>query len=323
MVERHGTIHDGDRVHLRVGVVGVPTDWLSEHTGFVRNAQFVDRMVRGPVRRWEHTHRFLADGPSGSVVEDTIDYDAPFGPVGELVVQRTLPRLFAFRHRRTRSDLVRQSPFVGEQTMRVGVTAADGLIGRELVPFLTTAGHSVERLAAGALDAGRLEGLDAVVNLVETSTRSLGETLARLRRPPRVLVSVSRADREVAAAGIRVVSLRTGVVLSARGGVLGAMLRPFRLGLGGSIGDGGRHVDWIAVDDLVGAIYEALHDERQCGSINAVAPNPVTSRELTKTLGSVLRRPTVAPAAVVSPLLGAAGRELLSTSVPAAALQPR
>ena len=54
------TIHDGDRVRLRVGVAGVSADWIAEHTGFVRNEQFVDRMVRGPVRRWEHTHRFAA-----------------------------------------------------------------------------------------------------------------------------------------------------------------------------------------------------------------------------------------------------------------------
>ena len=70
-------------------------------------------MVSGPARRWVHTHRFIADGAAGSVIEDTIDYQAPFGPIGAAVVRRQLPRLFDFRHRRTHNDLVRQHPFAG------------------------------------------------------------------------------------------------------------------------------------------------------------------------------------------------------------------
>ena len=329
MEERQGTIHDGDRVRLRIVVAGIGRDWVAEHEGFVRNEQFVDRMVSGPVRRWQHTHRFVADGPSRSVVEDEVDYDAPFGPLGELVIRRALPRLFAFRRRRTLGDLVRQSPFVGRPPMRIAVTGATGTIGRDLVPFLTTAGHAVERLADGELDAERLEGVDAVVHLAGGSTLLLSETLAGLRRPPRLLVSTSSVngfgergdaavdeDTPASDAGIRVVNLRCGIVLSARGGALATMLRPFRLGLGGTIGDGDRQVNWIAIDDLVGAIYQALHDERLNGPINALAPNPVTSRELAQTLGRVLRRPAVVPMpdSAVGPLLGKAGRELLSTS---------
>ena len=362
----------------------MPTDWVAEHTGFVRNEQFVDRMVDGPVRRWEHTHRFHADGPTRSIIEDTVDYDAPFGPLGERVVRRHLPRMFAFRHRRTHGDLVRQSSFGGAPPLRIAVTGATGLIGRELVPFLTTAGHQVERLvrrpaagpgeiawdpARGYVDAEPLEGVDAVVHLAGESirppwTRSrrrqirgsrvdgtllLSGTLARLRRPPRVLVSMSgvnvygeRGDALVdedsapgdgfwatmcvdwegatapaVAAGIRVVTLRNGVVLTPRGGALATALLPFRLGVGATVGSGQQYLSWIALDDIVGAIYQAIHDERLGGPVNAAAPNPVTNREFTKTLGRVLRRPTVlrAPELAVGPVLGEAGRELVLTSV--------
>jgi hypothetical protein len=111
--------------------------------------------------------------------------------------------------------------------------------------------------------------------------------------------------------------MRNGVVMSARGGALPSMVRPFRLGLGGRFGSGEQYVSWIAVDDLLGAIYQSLHDERLSGPINTVAPNPVTNAELTQTLGRVLRRPTVlpVPALAVRAGLGGLGDELLLTSV--------
>ena len=118
-------------------------------------------------------------------------------------------------------------------------------------------------------------------------------------------------------AGIRVVHLRNGIVLSGRGGALPKMAVPFRLGFGGTLGGGDQFVSWISVDDLVGAIHHAIHDERLRGPINTVAPEPVSNRQLTKALGRVLRRPTLVPvpAAAVKTGLGEMGRELLLASV--------
>ena len=96
-------------------------------------------------------------------------------------------------------------------------------------------------------------------------------------------------------AGIRVVNLRIGVVLSPRGGALGKTLPLFKLGLGGIVGDGRQYWSWIVIDDMVAVILRSLTDERLRGPVNAVAPNPVTNREYTKTLGCVLSRPTVFP----------------------------
>ncbi len=95
--------------------------------------------------------------------------------------------------------------------------------------------------------------------------------------------------------GIRVVNLRIGVVLSAAGGVLPRMLLPFRMGLGGRVGHGRQYMSWIALDDLVGVIVHALTCDTLAGPVNAVAPHPVTNVEFTRTLGRVLRRPTVLP----------------------------
>jgi hypothetical protein len=95
--------------------------------------------------------------------------------------------------------------------------------------------------------------------------------------------------------GIRVVNLRTGVVLSTAGGALAKMLTPFKLGVGGVIGSGQQYMSCIALDDLVGAIAHTLATPPLAGPVNGVCPHPVTNREFTKTLGNVLGRPTVVP----------------------------
>ena len=87
-------------------------------------------------------------------------------------------------------------------------------------------------------------------------------------------------------AGIRTVQMRTGVVLSPNGGALGKMLTPFKMGVGGKIGDGRQWMSWIDVQDMVGAIHHALKSDLLQGPVNMVAPKPVTNAEFTKTLGS-------------------------------------
>ena len=158
-------------------------------------------------------------------------------------------------------------------------------------------------------------------------TRLLCESLANLTQPPKVLVSASAigyyGDRDeeilnegsisgfgflaevcieweiaaepVAETEIRVVNLRTGVVLSQAGGPLEKMLPPFKMGVGGILGNGRQYMSWITLDDAIGAIHHALITDSLHGPVNNVAPHPVTNREFTKTLGRVLRRPTLFP----------------------------
>ncbi len=107
-----------------------------------------------------------------------------------------------------------------------------------------------------------------------------------------------RWEREAEAAselGIRVVRLRTGVVLDARGGALSKMLPPFKLGGGGPVAGGRQYMPWIHIDDLVGMMLAALDDERWRGPVNAAAPEPVTNKDFSKALGRALHRPAIAP----------------------------
>jgi uncharacterized protein (TIGR01777 family) len=121
------------------------------------------------------------------------------------------------------------------------------------------------------------------------------------------------ATQAAAKAGIRTVQMRTGVVLSPRGGALGKMLTPFKMGLGGKLGDGRQWMSWIDVQDMVGAIHHILNSDLLQGPVNMVAPKPVTNAEFTKTLASVLSRPAIlpVPASAVKLLFGEMGETVL------------
>lgn len=159
------------------------------------------------------------------------------------------------------------------------------------------------------------------------ATRVLCEGLAKMVTPPKVLVCASAigyygdrgdekldedskpgssfladlvrdweaATKPAAEAGIRVVNLRFGVILSPQDGALSKMLLPFKLGGGGRVGSGKQYWSWISIDDAAGAVHHAIVNEGLSGPVNAVAPTPVTNLEFTKTLGRVLRRPTILP----------------------------
>jgi len=104
------------------------------------------------------------------------------------------------------------------------------------------------------------------------------------------------AEAERAAAlGVRVVRLRTGIVLDRGAGALARMLTPFRLGVGGPLAGGRQYMSWIHLDDEVAIIIAALEDERWSGPVNATAPEPVPNRDFTRALGRALHRPTLMP----------------------------
>jgi len=245
--------------------------------------------------------------------------------------------------------------------MHIAVSGSSGMVGSALISSLTREGHRVTRLVRkaatgediawdivqGVKDLSRLEGVDAVVHLAGENiaagrwtaarkeeirrsrvegTRRLCESLARLSRRPKALVSASAmgfygdrgdevlrensppgndflaqvcreweaATEPASQAGIRVIHLRFGMILSPAGGALKKMLLPFKLGAGGRIGSGRQFMSWIAIDDAVGAIHHVIITESLRGAVNAVAPTPVTNAEYTRTLARVLSRPGVA-----------------------------
>ena len=101
--------------------------------------------------------------------------------------------------------------------------------------------------------------------------------------------------QRAAALGMRVVLIRTGVVLNREGGALQKMLPPFQLGVGGPVASGDQYMSWIHREDLVGMVVAALDDERWSGPVNGTAPEPVSNREFSHALGHALHRPSLLP----------------------------
>lgn len=160
-----------------------------------------------------------------------------------------------------------------------------------------------------------------------TGTHNLVAAIAALERRPKVLVNQSAIGfygdrgeamvdesaepgegydsevvreweataREAEGTGVRLVIIRTGHVLDPSGGLLGELLTPFKLGVGGPIAGGDQYMSWVHIDDEIGILLWALDDERVSGVVNSTAPNPVTNREFARAIGRALHRPAAMP----------------------------
>ena len=197
----------------------------------------------------------------------------------------------------------------------------------EIDPAIFAGVEAVFHLAGESIFNGRWNRAkkDRIMRSRVESTRNLVCALARLEQRPRVLICSSAVgyygsqgdeiltessgpgrdflagvcaawEEEAAkaeAAGIRVVSVRTGAVLGPDGGALAQMRTPFLFGLGARLGNGRQYMSWIHIDDLVGIFLHVAQNDNVRGPINAVAPNPVTNREFTAALAAAVHRPAL------------------------------
>jgi hypothetical protein len=241
--------------------------------------------------------------------------------------------------------LVRRPP-AGDQEIRWDPTAADA----GLSPAALDGVDAVVHLAGAPIAGGRWTPARKQVlrgSRVD-STAALVRAMLATPAPPPVLVSGSAigwygetGDRKVdetapngtgflarlvrdweaatepaTAAGLRVVNLRSGVVLSHRGGMLKQLLLPFRLGLGARFGPGTQYLSWITLTDHLRAVRFLLQQDGLSGPVNLTAPNPATNAELTRALAAALRRPAMlaVPGAPLRLALGELSTEVLGSS---------
>jgi uncharacterized protein len=234
-----------------------------------------------------------------------------------------------------------------------GATSGNGRVGwdpaRPLAPESVSGFDAVVHLAGESIVGRWTEAKKRRIRESRVQgTRNLAEGLAAAPQRPRLLISASAigyygdrgeenlredsssgngflpevcreweaAAEPAAKAGIRTVQMRFGLVLSASGGALQEMLPPFRMGVGGNMGNGRQWWSWVDIDDLVGAIQHVIKTDALRGPVNVVAPSPVRNAEFTKTLASVLSRPAIfpMPAFAARMVFGQMGDELLLAS---------
>lgn len=220
---------DGQRAILRMNLGPMKMNWIAEHCDYIEGQQFADRQVSGPFAYWHHTHKVIPAGEKECTLVDRVEYSLPAGaegnPLVEKMVRANLARMFEYRHRVTAEDL-QMYVELGGRSMKVLVTGSHGLVGSQLVPFLLSQGHEVVRLSRsrassddllwdperGQIEAGSLEGFDAVVHLAGDNvasgrwsvekkarikesrvkgTRLLSLALSSLAKPPKVFIAAS------------------------------------------------------------------------------------------------------------------------------------
>lgn len=208
VIERTGTIRDGDQVTMVVPCGPLGIRWTARHFDYATSRRFRDEQVRGPFACWVHTHNFEPIDDGNCRLTDHIEYALPLGVFGRALggrsVQRSLDRVFAYRHRTVAADLALHARFIDRPRLTVAVTGASGLIGAALCALLSTGGHRVIRLvrrapgnsdeaqwdpARGLVDAAALPKIDAVVHLA-------GENIATGRWTTRKMQAIrtSRVD---------------------------------------------------------------------------------------------------------------------------------
>ncbi len=204
VLHRTGSILPGGQVHIIIRPGGIPIKWIAHHTEYEKNVYFKDLQFKGPFKSFIHTHRFYQDKTeNSSTLVDDIHYTLPYGWLGNLMqknIHQQLEQTFRYRHHLLLNDLSRHMQADAEP-QTILISGASGLVGQQLVPFLTTGGHRVIKLvrrkatgpdelywdpAKGELDLASCVQIDGVINL---SGENIGEGRWTPEKKKRILAS--------------------------------------------------------------------------------------------------------------------------------------
>ncbi len=226
--QQWGDISKGSEITISLKQGPLRLSWRAEHIASEEGKSFVDRQLSGPFSYWEHEHIFVATDSGQSQLEDRLQYRLPLSPFSNIArpwVEQKIKKMFAFRHERTCHDLRIHEQYRSLPRLRIAITGASGLIGRNLIAFLKGGGHQVfsmvrKRAEAKAneipwsvqgFDPSPLEGMDAVIHLAGEpilgrwtkhkkekimksrveGTSCLAKALTQLKNPPKVFLSAS------------------------------------------------------------------------------------------------------------------------------------
>ncbi len=232
IIRQSGGILPGAEVVMKMNAGPVKFTWVARHTDYEENRFFVDTQIKGPFAEWTHTHRFEPESDIACFLEDEIRYALPLHPAGTLLgdfmVRKKLNRIFTYRHATTVADIDLHRSLNIEKPMSFLISGTHGMIGSNLMPFLSTGGHRPFSLvrqppepgrdeifwdpANGRIDIDDTQEIDAVIHLageniaqgrwttekkrriMESRTRGtalIAQTIAKMKRKPKVFICAS------------------------------------------------------------------------------------------------------------------------------------
>lgn len=231
VIRQTGGIQKGAEVVMKINAGLISISWTARHIEYEKNRLFVDTQIKGPFSKWTHTHCFEPDSTNACILEDIIEYAFPFHQLSsgimDVYIRNKLARAFAYRHLTTLSDIARHQEKQIDKPLKILISGASGLIGSNLVPFLTTGGHDVLRLvrkppknmneiywepASGSVNLDGIDQIDAVIHLAGENigkgrwtdekkrkiidsrvkgTATIADAISKLKKPPKVFLSAS------------------------------------------------------------------------------------------------------------------------------------
>lgn len=378
----------GSKIKVAVKLLGCfSTSVQFEYSEYIPNDRFTIRACCGIIKDYQYQTIVTPQSAHSSEVIDRFQLSLPsfLQPFVHRYVKKRINRILRYKHDMIDHDISMLEKYPFEKPLKILISGAHGLIGKNLGYFLEFIGHDVWHLTrdgereektvywnqkTGDCDPRSFEGFDCIIHLAgenivngrwtkakkervlksrSQGTENLVKVIKGLKNPPQAFISASavgyygnrgskvvdetsgpgkglfitevceqweRPSKELEEKGIRVVHTRFGVVLTSEGGALKKMLTPFKWGMGGRIGKGNQYVSWVAIDDVVGAIYHVIMTPKLKGAVNVVSPNPVPNDILAKKLSERLNRwlgPPL-PEFLVRLFMGQKGEELLLTS---------
>lgn len=383
-----------DKIGSKIEVAGKVCGWVStrmtlEYSECIPNDCFIIKGNDGFLKDYQYQTTVTPQSAHTSEIIDCFQFSVslPFflKSILRKSIKKRISRILHYKHDRMDHDLAMLEKYPFEKPLKILISGAHGLIGKNLGYFLEFMGHDVWHLSrkgveeektvywdskTGKCDPRSFEEFDTFIHLAGENiakgrwtrgkkervlrsrtkgTEHLVEIIKGLKNPPELFISASaigyygnrgsevldetsgpgkglfitevsqqweRASKGLEEKGIRVVNTRFGVVLTSEGGVLKKMLPSFKWGLGGKIGKGHQYVSWVAIDDVIGAIYHVMMTPDLKGPVNVVSPNPVPNDILAKKLSKRLNRwmgPPF-PEFMIRFLLGQKGEELFLMS---------
>lgn len=299
LIRKDPSLEVGSQLHIKTSIGPLSMLWISEHTGYIRGKEFTDTQIRGPFSHWTHRHQMIPH-QGQSIMRDSIAFKTPLN-LGAQLAHQSLKRLFKYRHTILSQDLCIQEDNPSPP-LNIAINNTSLLGKNYIAPFLRSAGHTVytfdESFDGQTSDCTHLiyspPDLSSPIDFAD-NLKALVSHLEIQKKSPQVILTPiplyfdSEAIMGIASGGSKtqIIPIPFGIPLSLGLSPLSTLSKwPIR----GSMNKEGDTIHWVAIDDLIYAIYKVLIDPITHADIKLISGEPVSKREFYETLSHITHR---------------------------------